>query len=147
MYIKVFIGFLFTLVLISCGGTESFQDRIERNDMEIQDYLAANNIDAVMDPSGVYINVINEGGSEKPSLSSQITITYKGYDLDGNVFDQSTNPISFPLSGLIEGWQIGIPYFGKGGNGQLFIPANWAYGNNSPSEGNVIIFDIELIDF
>ena len=56
---------------------------------------------------------------------------------------------TFPLSGVIAGWQQGIPLFKKGGKGILLIPSELGYGNVSQGaipENSVLIFDIELID-
>jgi FKBP-type peptidyl-prolyl cis-trans isomerase FkpA len=69
------------------------------------------------------------------------------------VFDNGGGePISYPLAGFIEGWKEGIPLFGAGGSGTLFIPSGLAYGITGSNGGSippntVIIFDIELISF
>lgn len=135
------------LFFCGCGGEETVEEIIARADTEIQEYLDSNGLTAVKTPDGLYIVIENEGSSEKPDLADTISIIYKGYDADGNVFDQTTDPIEFPLNGLIPGWQIGIPYFGKGGNGMLFVPPQLAYGSRDPSNDNFIIFDIELVNF
>ena len=65
-------------------------------------------------------------------------------------FDQSSsNGITFPLSGVIQGWQEGIPLFKEGGSGILLIPSALGYGSQSVGTipaNSVLIFDINLID-
>ncbi len=117
---------------------------IAQNDAMIVAYLDANNITAQSTPTGLYYSVDQEGNGTFPSQTSTIQINYRGYDLNGNVFDERENQ-SFPLPNLILGWQEGIPKFSVGGSGQLFIPAQLAYGGNDPSNFEPIIFDIELL--
>lgn len=142
-----------SLCIFSCGDDELPQSAIDtNNDIEITNYLTANNITATKTESGLYVRVVEEGSAEKPTLDSNVEVTYSGYLTDDSIFDSSQSPISFPLVGVIQGWQEGIPYFGKGGSGSLYIPSKLAYGNRPPSGSSipsnaVLIFDIELIDF
>ena len=80
-----------------------------------------------------------------------VKVHYKGYLTDGSVFDETSgNAREFALYSVIEGWQIGIPLFGKGGKGKLFIPSDYGYGGSSTDEipaHSVLIFDIVLSDF
>ncbi len=99
-------------------------------------------------PSGLFYVIDKQGTGANPTISSTVTVTYKGYTSDDKVFDGST--ATFPLSNVIVGWQQGIPLFKKGGKGRLLIPSKLAYGIKG--SGNIkprqpIIFDVELIDF
>jgi len=119
---------------------------------EIEDYMSKNNIkNAIKTPEGMYVVIEKEGTKEKPTLSNSVTIFYKGYLLDNTVFDQTENETrTFPLNGLVAGWQIGIPYIGKGGKCKLIIPPHLGYGSvaSGPIPANsVLVFDIELEDF
>ncbi|MGB1218088.1 MAG: FKBP-type peptidyl-prolyl cis-trans isomerase, partial [Saprospiraceae bacterium] len=69
-------------------------------------------------------------------------------------FDSSYDrgePIEFPLTGVIKGWQEAIPLLSKGGKGTFLIPSGLAYGARGAGAdipGNtVLIFDVELLDF
>jgi FKBP-type peptidyl-prolyl cis-trans isomerase len=101
--------------------------------------------------NGLYIYKEKEGSNEKPTLEDFVTIHYKGALLNGEVFDGTDKePATFPLAGLIKGWQEGIPHFGKGGKGKLIIPPSLGYGDqdSGPIPANsVLVFDIELLDF
>lgn len=119
---------------------------------EIESYINEKGWDAKPTGSGLYVVVENEGGSEKPQISQNVTIFYKGYLLDGTVFDgtKDETPATFPLSGLIAGWQEGIPFFGKKGKGKLIIPPYLGYGSRESGPipaSSVLVFDIEVVDF
>ena len=83
------------------------------------------------------------------SSSSNVTVAYKGYFLNGKVFDQSNSGgISFGLNRVITGWTEGITYFKEGGNGVLLVPSNLGYGPNGSRSipgGAVLVFDVKLI--
>ena len=105
--------------------------------------------------TGLYVFVEEAGSVEKPTNNSYLTLNYEGYLLDGTAFDGTggtPTSFSFPLGGTILGWQEGIPYFGKGGNGKLIIPPYIGYGPNDAAGGkipgnSVLVFDFEIIDF
>jgi FKBP-type peptidyl-prolyl cis-trans isomerase len=69
--------------------------------------------------------------------------------LNGTQFDASANPVSFLLSGVIKGWQIGIPLIKKGGRIKLVIPSSLAYGckgQNSIGPNSPLYFEVTLTD-
>ena len=139
------------LFFISCGDDdEQITDYREINDQEIQDYLEANNLEAQTSDSGLYYIIEEEGTGEQPTRNSTVTVSYRGYFLNGNIFDQSTDSgATFSLRQVIPGWTEGITYFSEGGSGTLFVPAHLGYGSfDIPGipGGSVLIFDIELID-
>ncbi|MGL2993666.1 FKBP-type peptidyl-prolyl cis-trans isomerase [Flavobacterium sp. TSSA_36] len=143
-------AFLFLLFFISCSHEQQKPvDYTAQNDKEIKDYLTKNNLSAQRTNSGLYYSITEEGTGEKPTTSSNVTVAYKGYFTNGNVFDQSkAEGISFGLNQVIKGWTEGIPYFKTGGSGQLFVPAHLGYGsfNYGPIPGgSVLIFDVKLI--
>ncbi len=118
---------------------------------KIKDYLSDNNITAQSTSSGLHYVIEQEGTGGNPGQKSTVTVFYKGYLLNGQVFDQTgTSPISFPLKQVILGWREGIPFFKKGGKGKLFLPSALAYGN-IPLQGipanSVLIFEVELVNF
>lgn len=107
-------------------------------------------------PSGLQYEVIKEGdGKTKVAGNEIVLVKYKGSLIDGKVFDSSEksnggNPIEFPVTNVIPGWQEGIKLMSKGGKYKLYIPANLAYGEQGggPSIGpnQALIFEVELLD-
>jgi FKBP-type peptidyl-prolyl cis-trans isomerase FkpA len=96
----------------------------------------------------LYYIITNSGTGTQPTVSSNVTVAYKGYFTNGSVFDQSGSAgISFGLNQVIKGWTEGIPYFKTGGNGILLIPAHLGYGSSSNGRitgGSVLIFEVKL---
>lgn len=136
------------ILFISCNKEDTTNS--DADDEAIRAYLSTNSIDATKHESGLYYLITEDGSGNHPTINSKVTLKYRGYFTDDSVFDESWNsPITFSLSNLIKGWQIGIPLFKPGGKGTLFIPSNLAYGSSGSGSvpGNtVIIFDIELIE-
>jgi len=69
------------------------------------------------------------------------------------VFDSSYQrgeAAAFPLSSVIEGWKKGVPGMKIGGIRKLTVPANLAYGEQSPSPeippNSDLVFIVELVD-
>lgn len=148
---KQLLSTLLVLTLfISCSkDTKTVTDYTAKNEQEIKDYLAKNNLTAQRSTSGLYYIINEQGTGTQPTAASNVTVAYKGYFTNGNVFDQSkAEGISFGLNKVIRGWTEGIPYFKAGGSGVLLVPSHLGYGstNNGPIPGgSVLIFDVKLI--
>lgn len=139
---------VFALFLMaSCSKDESI-DYVTKNDEDIQAYIAANNLNAQKSSTGLYYVIDTPGTGEQPTTTDNVTVVYKGYFLNGSVFDQSNSAgISFNLQQVIDGWTEGITYFKEGGSGILLVPAHLGYGNKKYRTipgGSVLVFDIEL---
>ncbi|MFS4415056.1 FKBP-type peptidyl-prolyl cis-trans isomerase [Maribacter sp. 2307ULW6-5] len=135
--------------LVSCGSDDAGRDYTGENDQEIRDYISENNLNAVKSDTGLYYVVTNPGNEGRPTPTDNVTVAYRGYFTNGNVFDQSgPEGISFNLNQVIAGWTEGITYFGEGGEGVLLIPSRLGYGNagrGSIPGGAVLVFDISLL--
>ncbi|MEI6189019.1 MAG: FKBP-type peptidyl-prolyl cis-trans isomerase [Chitinophagia bacterium] len=103
--------------------------------------------------NGMQYEVLVAGtGSVKPTLSNTVKCHYHGTLIDGSIFDSSVQrgePISFPLNGVIKGWQDAVQLMTVGSKWKLFIPANLAYGDRSAGPtigpGSTLIFEVELL--
>ena len=148
---KHLLSSLLVLTLfISCSkDKETTGDYVAKNDKEINDYITKNNLTAQKSNTGLYYIITEPGTGTQPTASSNVTVAYKGYFSNGDVFDQSKpEGISFGLNQVIKGWTEGIPYFKTGGSGILLVPAHLGYGNNAVGPipgGSVLIFDVKLI--
>ncbi|WP_308992519.1 FKBP-type peptidyl-prolyl cis-trans isomerase [Mariniflexile litorale] len=134
--------------LFSCSDDKE-TDYVALNEQQISDYIAENNLVAQRSNSGLYYIIDEPGTGDQPTTTSNVTIVYKGYFLNGTVFDQSdADGITYNLQQFIKGWTEGITYFKEGGSGMLLVPAHLGYGNarnGSIPGGSVLLFDIELI--
>lgn len=110
-------------------------------------YISNNKIEASKDSRGFYYRIENAGNSQHPDVCSQVIVNYKGTLTTGATFDQASN-ITFTLSGLIKGWQAGIPMVGQGGRIVLYLPPYFGYGSspagNIPAN-SILIFYIDLV--
>jgi FKBP-type peptidyl-prolyl cis-trans isomerase len=126
----------------------AYKDYKEQNEAAIIQYIDDNNLTATKTASGLYYVVNNEGTGTQPTSTSNVTVAYKGYFLDGTVFDESdSNGISFGLNQVISGWTEGIQLFKEGGDGILLIPYTLGYGINGSGTipgASVLIFDVKL---
>lgn len=126
----------------------------DKNLKEGQDYLAANKVkDGVTTTaSGLQYRVLAPGSGKKPGLTDTVTVHYKGTLIDGKVFDSSytrNEPATFPVNGVIKGWQEALQLMPVGSKYMLFIPADLAYGARGAGAdigpNAVLIFEVELI--
>jgi len=103
--------------------------------------------------NGMQYEVMVAGtGSVKPTLSNKVKCHYHGTLIDGSIFDSSVQrgePITFPLNGVIKGWQDGVQLMTVGSKWKLFIPSDLAYGDRSAGPfigpGMTLIFEVELL--
>ena len=102
--------------------------------------------------SGLQYKIVREGAGVKPGERDTVEVNYEGKNLAGVVFDSSYDrgvTAKFPLNGVIKGWTEGMQYIGEGGEIQLWIPAELAYGDRNvgsdigPNEA--LTFKVELI--
>ena len=94
--------------------------------------------------------VVGTGAEATPGAT--VDVHYVGVKFrDGQEFDASWNrgqSIQFPLQGLIQGWQEGIPGMKVGGRRQLTIPPAKAYGpagSGHQLSGEPLVFVIDLL--
>jgi len=144
---KSFLYLFFSiLIFTSCSKDSNFEPQTEA---DILKYIEDNNLNATKTDSGLYYVINNEGSGTRPTSSSNVTVAYRGYFLDGTTFDQSSSSgISFGLNQVIAGWTEGIQLFKEGGDGILLIPSNLGYGTSGRGSipgGAALIFDVELI--
>jgi FKBP-type peptidyl-prolyl cis-trans isomerase len=102
-------------------------------------------------PTELVIRDLIEGTGAEAKPGDTVTVHYVGVEYEtGEEFDSSWNrgeSIQFPLRGLIQGWQDGIPGMKAGGRRELVIPPALAYGPPGGHflGGKTLIFVIDLI--
>lgn len=147
---KQVLLFVFVVTTLSFGCNKFDQAEIDR-DLILQ-YLKVHNLTAEEDGSGLFYIIDVPGGSEKPTTNDDVTVTYRGELRDGTLFDKTPDGdnATFPLSDVIQGWQIGIPKFGRGGSGKLLVPSTLGYGSRQVGiipANSVLVFDVSLVHF
>lgn len=147
--------FALLLIILSVGcqkddDINEFIDYSEKNETDIINYIENQNLEATRSNSGLYYIIEDEGDGGDIDQNTTVTVKYKGYYLNGSVFDESTEAgVTFNLQHVISGWTEGITYFKEGGKGVLIIPSHLGYGSsdyNGIPAGSVLIFDIEILN-
>lgn len=133
---------------MGCG-----QDGIcEESLPSIEQYIEDNNLSVTEGEQGLKYIITEPGSAERPTIASAVTVNYTGTLTNDQEFDSNAGraAITFPLSNVITGWQLGIPLVGRGGRIQLFIPSEIAYGNQLVAgicPNSDLIFEVELVNF
>lgn len=138
------------LFLTACSKSLSDEEQFDKDIELIKEYIAENGLDAKSTDSGLYYTIDKIGTGNFPNANSDVRVRYKGFFLDGGVFDQSDQfGIEFNLQGVIQGWTEGIQLYKEGGEGLLLIPSKLGYGRQgkgSVPPNTVMIFEVELLD-
>jgi FKBP-type peptidyl-prolyl cis-trans isomerase len=148
-------------VAMTAGDQENIANFVKtaRNNMAETNRTAAKTFlsengkkkDVVTTASGLQYHVISPGEGAPPKSTDEVTVNYRGTLLDGTEFDSSYKrgqPASFPVNGVIPGWQEALVLMKPGSKWELFIPPNLAYDVNSPPAippGSMLKFEVELI--
>lgn len=99
------------------------------------------------------ITDLTVGQGQQVKAGDTIRVHYKGTLAQSGVkFDSSYDkgePVTFELTGLIEGWQQGIPGMNEGGKRRLIVPAALGYGTQGyppsiPADTD-LVFEVEVL--
>lgn len=146
----VLSGLAVALVLVACGD----DDPTGPKDPTELTFAAALGVDLdqmTKTASGLYYQDLLVGQGTEATAGANVTVHYTGWLHTGVKFDSSVDrgePFTSDLNQLIAGWQEGIPGMKEGGKRKLVIPADLAYGSQSPGgipAYSTLVFDIELI--
>jgi len=139
--------------------TEYFQEMQKKSQQEKKDaqqkFFEQNALkeEVQEEPSGLQYEIIREGSGNSPEVTSTVKVHYHGTFLDGRVFDSSVQrekPVTFPLNGVIKGWQEALQKMKPGSKWKLYVPSDLAYGEKGA--GNAIpphtplLFEVELLE-
>ena len=141
---------------------EAFQKEMQEKANEVKNGNADKGIQFLKDnlsnegvqvlESGLQYIVINQGNGEKPKATDTVDVHYEGTLINGTVFDSSIKrgePATFPVNGVIPGWQEALQLMEVGTKWKVFIPSTLAYGEQGaggaigPNE--TLIFEMELL--
>ncbi len=126
----------------------------EENKRIGQEFLVANKAKPGITElaSGLQYKVVTEGKGAKPKATDKVEVHYRGTLIDGTEFDSSYSrgaPASFPVNGVIQGWQEALQLMAEGSKWQIFVPSELAYGARGAGAQigphSTLIFDVELL--
>ncbi|MDD5349623.1 MAG: FKBP-type peptidyl-prolyl cis-trans isomerase [Chthoniobacteraceae bacterium] len=124
----------------------------EKNKADADKFLEENKKQegVVTTASGLQYKVIKAGNGPKPKASDTVSVNYKGTLPNGQTFDESKEPVTFPVEGVIPGWVEALQLMPVGSKWQLVVPPNLAYGEAGMpptiAPNQVLVFEVELLD-
>jgi peptidylprolyl isomerase len=104
-------------------------------------------------PKKLLVKDLIKGTGPQATAGSTVNVQYVGVlykggkQFDASWNDGSGQPVSLPLSGVIKGWQQGIPGMRVGGRRELIIPPSLAYGSTAQAKipaNSTLVFVIDL---
>lgn len=109
--------------------------------------------DAQKTAEGIYFKTTKEGSGEKCGARKSVSVHYKGYFMDGRVFDtsegRSTLDFVTAAGQMIPGFDVMVQDMKVGEKRTAVLPPEMAYGDAGAGGiipgGAYIVFDIELI--
>jgi FKBP-type peptidyl-prolyl cis-trans isomerase FkpA len=148
---SIYMVFLI-IIGIATGCQKDSITRFEDERREIRKYLEANNLQFIEQSTGLFMVTDVEGTNGSPGQGALVEVKYKGYYLDGEIFDETigNQTAKFNLYSLVLGWRYGVPFMKKGGKSRLIMPSRLGYGSNPPPgirPNAILVFEVELIDF
>ena len=104
-------------------------------------------------PSGIQYTVLSGGAGSSPTVTSVVTVNYRGMLIDGPEFARTWAhgaPVSFTVNKVLPGWQDVLPRMHVVDRWKVVFPPQLPYGENGqlprigPNEA--LVFEIELLD-
>ena len=94
--------------------------------------------------------IVTPGDATKITEADTLKVVYEGKLKNGQVFESSKDTVKFPLQGMIPGWVEGMQLVGKGGEINLWIPSNLAYGERGAGQvigpNQALQFNVKVVD-
>ena len=101
---------------------------------------------------GLEYRVLKAGKGKSPqSADDMVTVSYKGWLINGKVFDQTQKgqTAEFPAGQLIPGWVEALSLMKEGDHWELVLPSDLGYGpegaGNDIPPNQTLVFDMTLI--
>jgi FKBP-type peptidyl-prolyl cis-trans isomerase len=132
---------------------EQLQSFKELDETNLKAYIAGEK-NIITTPSGLMYVVQKEGSGKSIVKGNKVSMLYKGYFMNGEVFDENQrveSPFTFTvgLQQVIPGWDEGALYMKKGGKYKLIVPWNLAYGDRGAGPimpYTSLIFEVEVLN-
>ena len=146
------------ILQLSSYLTADPQNQAEKDQNAIVNYAIDELIPLERTHSGLLYRIIEKGEGEKLKWGDYISVHYKGYFLDGRVFDSSyrrDKPLRFYIGNMIPGWNEGLQLIAPGGRIQLFVPSPLGYADKGLSDGKEgflvppntpLVFEVEVLE-
>jgi peptidylprolyl isomerase len=149
------VAFILALSLVGLTGCSEIGDDMSSNTL-VQVTANAGEAPTITAPTGdapteLIAEDVIVGTGTAVQATSTLTVHYTLMQWsDGSILESSWsggNPATFPLSGVIQGWQQGLVGSKVGGRRLLVIPPALGYGPMAghPLEKETLIFAVDII--
>jgi len=149
------VAFILALSLVGLTGCSEIGDDMSSNTL-VQVTANAGEAPTITAPTGdapteLIAEDVIVGTGTAVQATSTLTVHYTLMQWsDGSILESSWsggNPATFPLSGVIQGWQQGLVGAKVGGRRLLVIPPALGYGPMAghPLEKETLIFAVDII--
>ena len=130
-----------------------FTRQLAKDVKAVDQYLAANNLTARIDASGLRYQILNTGSGPVVSTTDSVTLTYVGKFFDQTIFDQLAIPKKYALNKTLRAWQTGLLQLQKGGVIRVYSPSGLAFGAYGSTATQIpilpatnVIYELTLVD-
>lgn len=134
-------------------------DQAEREQNAIVDFAIRELLPLERTRTGLFYRVLNPGEGDLLQWGDYVNAHYKGYFLDGELFDDSRRrrdePMQFYIGNMIPGWNQGLQLIAPGGRIELLVPSALAYGEKGlpDAKGGLLVpadtplrFEVEVLE-
>jgi FKBP-type peptidyl-prolyl cis-trans isomerase FkpA len=138
------------------AAQQKYQEELEKSAAParelLDNWIKEKGIKTQKTESGIHY-VIEKKGTGVINKGDEVEVHYRGTLLDGSQFDASydrneTFKVPIGMGRVIPGWDEGIPLFGNGGKGKIYIPSHLAYGPREAGPippNSPLIFEVEVV--
>ena len=117
-------------------------------------HLTSKTIKAKISADGIRYTVEREGSGRTPQTGSKAYVRYKGYTLDGRVFDSNLqgSPLEVEVGRgkVISGWDTMLKEMKKGSRYTIYLPSLFGYGDRGfepdIKPNTILVFEMEILD-
>jgi FKBP-type peptidyl-prolyl cis-trans isomerase len=100
--------------------------------------------------NGMFISVTGTGKGDKFVANNTVSTNYKGYFMDGFIFDESSKPLKVTIGEgkVIKGYEEALKHMKKGQTAKVIIPYQMGYGEEGSGAiqpYDIIIFEITAL--
>ena len=141
------------LVSLAADLISNPRTQTEKDKNIILNYAMDEGIELQSTTTGLYYQMIEKGTGEYAQWGDWVKVNYKGYTLDGKVFDSSYKkgkPIEFYIGNMISGWNEGLQMMKPSGKAFFLVPSTLAYGKKGlPGiilPNTTLAFEVELLE-
>lgn len=170
---KVFFFLIAVLFVTSSCGDDDAKQRFDdtwrvKNEQKFDEIANNPEYTELKSPGNngsIYYKVLKKGEGTQPIYStSSVSVYYKGWytvthedRTVGDVFDnklvENNPPMTTPLSGVVEGWQVALQHMVEGDKWEVWIPFRLGYGRYDSYQNNRLVmegyatlaFEIEVV--